>query len=205
MKTNILVFGDSITYGCADLELGGWVNRLRLDLDARFNYAIKVFNMGISDATTVEILGRFDSECGARHEQGNKTIIVFFIGINDAQTIKDASRVPIEGFEGNVRELISRSYQYTKDIVFVGLPRVDETQVKKWLAGRSKLYVMFYNDKIIKYDNIIQKICREQKVSYIKMCDLLQAEDLADGLHPNEKGHEKIFKRVLENLDTMIK
>lgn len=30
---DILIFGDSITYGAWDSEKGGWVNRLRLTLE----------------------------------------------------------------------------------------------------------------------------------------------------------------------------
>ncbi|MEA1963419.1 MAG: hypothetical protein U9M94_04270 [Patescibacteria group bacterium] len=35
---------------------------------------------------------------------------------------------------------------------------------------------------------------------FIEMFDLLNDEDLEDGLHPNSDGHEKMFKRVRDFL-----
>ena len=56
----ILVFGDSIAYGANDYELGGWVNRLRLDFDKKTDYEIEVFNLGRSGEISEEVLNRFD-------------------------------------------------------------------------------------------------------------------------------------------------
>ncbi len=40
----------------------------------------------------------------------------------------------------------------------------------------------------------------KEKVNYLKMPDLLDKEDLEDGLHPNSKGHQKLFLKVKDFL-----
>jgi lysophospholipase L1-like esterase len=56
----ICVFGDSITWGAYDPERGGWVNRLRNDLEKK---EIESYNLGISGDTTADLLKRFNSYC----------------------------------------------------------------------------------------------------------------------------------------------
>ncbi len=105
---NILVFGDSITYGAWDKEKGGWVNRLRLALenDDSNNY-YTIFNLGISGDVTESIKNRFDNECKIRFNKNDNTIIIFSIGISDTQNVKDEDRVSLETFRNNIITLIN--------------------------------------------------------------------------------------------------
>lgn len=55
----------------------------------------------------------------------------------------------------------------------------------------------FYsNDNIKKYDSAIKKTCVQNDIPFIQLIDLLEPGDLADGLHPNSRGHEKIFEKI---------
>ena len=66
-RNKILVFGDSITYGQRDLEMGGWVNRLKLALAHDDSItSCHVFNMGISGQNTTEVLERMERECAEK-------------------------------------------------------------------------------------------------------------------------------------------
>ena len=47
----------------------------------------------------------------------------------------------------------------------------------------------------------IKEICAKNNLLFIEMQDLLKDEDLEDGLHPNSKGHEKMFLRVKDFLE----
>ena len=49
---------------------------------------------------------------------------------------------------------------------------------------------------ILENDNILKELCDENKIKYIPMQDVLQKNDFIDGLHPNTKGHKKIFEQV---------
>ena len=80
----ILIFGDSITYGAWDTELGGWANRLRIAFDKE-NQDWNIYNLGVSGDTINDVLKRFDVECQAREPEK----LIFAIGINDAKVIID--------------------------------------------------------------------------------------------------------------------
>ena len=191
---NILVFGDSITYGAWDKEKSGWVNRLRLALenDNSNNY-YTIFNLGISGDVTEGIKDRFDNECKIRFNKNDNTIIIFSIGINDSQNIKDEDRVSLGTFRNNVISLINSAKKYTNNILFIGLTKVDESKVTLLPWDKDKCYL---NNKIIIFDKELKNICLENDVDYLYIYDLLEVEDLFDGLHPNNVGHQKICDKV---------
>ena len=191
---NILVFGDSITYGVKKKKKSGWVNRLRLALenDNSNNY-YTIFNLGISGDVTEGIKNRFDNECKIRFNKNDNTIIIFSIGINDSQNIKDEDRVLLGTFRNNVISLINSAKKYTNNILFIGLTKVDESKVTPLPWDKDKCYL---NNKIIIFDKELKNICLENNVDYLYIYDLLELEELFDGLHPNNVGHQKICDKV---------
>jgi len=62
---NILIFGDSITWGAYDPEQGGWATRLRNYFEAK-NHDVDVYNLGISDDITSGLLNRVEAEVKSR-------------------------------------------------------------------------------------------------------------------------------------------
>ena len=56
---------------------------------------------------------------------------------------------------------------------------------------------MYFNSTIEKYDTVLAKYCAINNVEYLKMFDVLDDSDLCDdGIHPNDNGHEKIYKAI---------
>ena len=203
MKFNIVIFGDSITYGAGDNEKGGWVNRLRLSLEnISSEDEYNVFNMGIDGNVTQEVKERFASDLKPRIIKDFKTVIVFAIGINDAQTFADKDRVSIKEFTDNIAWLIQEARKYTDDVMFIGLSRVDETKVKPLRFDTSKSYD---NAKISAYDKKLKNLCLNNGVFYLSMFDLLDDADLLDGIHPNSQGHKKYALRVEEAIISFVK
>ena len=177
---NILVFGDSITYGAWDKEKGGWVNRLRLALENDYsNNYYTIFNLGISGDVTENIKDRFDNECKIRFNKNDNTIIIFSIGINDTQNVKDEDRVSLETFRNNIITLINSAKKYTDNILFIGLTKVDESKVTP-----------------LPWDKELKNICLESNVDYLYIYDLLEGDELFDDLHPNNVGHQKNCDKV---------
>ncbi len=191
---NILVFGDSITYGAWDKEKGGWVNRLRLALENdNSNKYYTIFNLGISGDVTEGIKNRFDNECKIRFAKEDNTIIIFSIGINDTQNVKDEDRVSLETFRNNIIALINSAKKYTNNILFIGLTKVDESKVAPLPWDKDKCYL---NNKIIDFDKELKNICLENNIDYLYIYDLLEVDELFDGLHPNNVGHQKNCDKV---------
>ena len=193
--TQILIFGDSITYGAFDKK-GGWVERLKTALMEK---DILVYNLGVSGDTTIDLLDRFENETRARYD--NDTTLILEIGINDSYH----SDITPEMFENNIQELIKKAKKYSKKIVFLGLTPVDESKTNPLPWNKNAFYK---NNKIQKYDNIIKEVCKRNSIHFIEISNNFAKTDykilLHDGLHPNTKGHEKIFEIVSKDLNKLI-
>ncbi len=190
MERTICLFGDSITWGACDPEGGGWGARLRSYFETN-NIEVEVYNCGVSGDNTDDLLQRFKVEATAREPN----IIIFAIGINDSQYVnsKDNPTVPIDKFQNNLQELVNQAKDFTDKIIFIGLTKVDESKTMPIPWNKIKFYDM---DNVSKYNSVIRNFCQKNKLLFIDMLDLIQNEDLEDGLHPNPNGHKKMFEKI---------
>ncbi|OHA62828.1 MAG: hypothetical protein A3E07_03445 [Candidatus Wildermuthbacteria bacterium RIFCSPHIGHO2_12_FULL_45_9] len=195
---NILIFGDSITWGAYDPEQGGWATRLRNYFEAKDNDT-DVYNLGISGDTTADLLNRIEIEAKSREPN----LIIFAIGINDAQFIHSTNglRVSLDEFQQNLTKLLSIAKKFTGKIVFVGLTKVDESKTTPIPWNTNKSYT---NENIKRLDTVIEKFCEENKLKFISMDSVVGNGDLIDGLHPNTKWHIKIFNRIKSEVELII-
>ena len=196
---NICIFGDSITWGAYDPQNGGWVNRLK-------NYFEKqgedndVYNLGVSGDSTTDLFERIEIETKSREAN----LIIFAIGVNDAQFIHstNSNRISDGDFESNIKKLFEIAKEFTSKIIFIGLTPVDETKTKPIPWNTDKTYT---NERIKKFDQIIENFCLKNNLKFIPINDLLNNDDLIDGLHPNTQGHIKIFDRVKPEIEFVAK
>ena len=191
LKGNICVLGDSIVYGAWDEEKHGYVNRLREDLKEK-KQGENVQALGIPGETTAGLLKRLDSELTPR----TPDTIIIGIGINDTIYIKNKQQesINIKEFISNISKIIAIATTYTNNILMLGLTNVIEERTTPILWNDNEIY---FNDTIKKYDIALEDYCNMNKVQYLKLFDLLQQTDFFDdGIHPNEKGHEKIYKAI---------
>lgn len=194
---DIGIWGDSITYGSCDSEALGWVGRLRKTRGADQDYDA-TYNYGLCGDTSDNLLSRFSSEFDSNVY--GVEIIVFAIGLNDSSTSGDSNEflVPMERFQKNLRSLIAQAEDRNSKVVLVGLTNVDESRTVP-LPG-SSTQKKFLNENIRKYDNALREIATEAKIPFIGVFGLLDDADLADGLHPNAQGYEKLFSVIREEL-----
>lgn len=129
--------------------------------------------------------------------------IIFSIGVNDSQFIhsRNSIKTSENEFRNNIDKLIELAKKFTSKIIFVGLTPVDESKTTPipWDTNKS-----YRNDYIKKYDRIIQSTCKKNKLDFVEIFDELIKRDykklIEDGLHPNSKGHQKIFEIVKDFL-----
>ncbi len=192
---NILIFGDSITWGAYDPEQGGWATRLRNYFEEQ-DEDVDVYNLGISGDTTADLLERIEVEAKSREPN----LIVFAIGINDAQFIHSTNglRVSLDEFQQNLAKLLSTAKKFTDKAAFVGLTRVDESKTTPIPWNTDKSYT---NENIERLDNAIEKFCEDNKLKFIPMKSVVGNDDLIDGLHPNTAGHIKMFERMKSEIN----
>lgn len=196
--TNILVFGDSIVYGLYDKSMQGWVNRLK-NYYGNNHQHVCVYNLGIPAETTKDLLIRIESEIKCR--LASNTIILLAIGINDSQLVDNHNRTDIKSFTENVDTLISIARKYSSDVAYIGLTDVDDTRVKPASFNRHKSYD---NHRIALFNNSIMNTCVSNNIPFINLSGLLSKDDLADGIHPNDAGHNKIYRRIKEEIDSIF-
>jgi acyl-CoA thioesterase I len=199
-EKNIFVFGDSIVQGFWDSQ-GGWATRLKQYFDAQMvsapgfpqpDFYYMVFPLGISGDTTKDILDRFELE--AEKRMGWETaeeIFVFSVGSNDTAFFDLAES------ERNISEIIKRAKRISKKIAFLEECPVDEKMTRPVSWNKECFYE---NKKIVAFNKLLNKITKEEGVDVIKIFGewkkINYRKMLADGIHPNDKGHEYIFKRV---------
>jgi len=195
---NICIFGDSIAWGAYDPEHGGWATRLRNYLEKK-NRDIIVYNLSVSDDTTTDLLTQIEIEVKSREPN----IIIFAIGINDAQFIHSTKslRVSLDEFKNNLKKLHAIAKKFTDKIVFVGLTSVDESKTKPISWNNDVSYV---NENIKHFDGAMKKFCEENDVKFISMDGIINIADLDDGLHPNTEGHKKIFDKIKLEIENLL-
>lgn len=185
--STICIFGDSITWGAYDLEQGGWVARLKLYFDQKGGET-EIYNLGVSGNRVKDVLKRFQAEAQAR----NPDKILFAIGINDSPHLAYLFGTKLKDFESRLKELLDKAKKYTNDIIILGLTNVDES---------NKLHG-YKNEKIEKYDKKLKEIAQEQGLPFVDLFNILTVDEFEDSLHPNSKGHQKIFQKVKDVLET---
>jgi lysophospholipase L1-like esterase len=195
---NICIFGDSITWGADDPIGGGWADSLKDYCQKNFE-DVDVFNLGISGDTTTEMLKRFKIEASVR----NPDLIIFAIGINDSRYInsKENLKVNFEIFRENISKLSQSAKKFTKNIVFVGLTRVDESRT---MPLPEHLGEYFDNENIEKYDSFLSEYSLQEKFKYINMKSVVNIKNLPDGLHPDTKGHKDMFETILKSIKKFL-
>ena len=180
------VWGDSISYGAGDSAARGWVGRLRLELEKTSE--TEVYNFGICGDSTEDILKRFAIERDAVLPEA----VIFAVGTNDAKYPEGGSGtyVPLEKYQQNMRALVEEAKEHTEQIYLVGLTKADEEHMRK--SG-----TVFKNATTSEYNDYLRALASEEKVTFIDVFDLIDAAtDLADGLHPNAQGYEKLFQAI---------
>ena len=201
---NILIFGDSITYGAWDIE-GGWVARLRKFVDEKIfvdpNYYNLVVNLGISGNNSENILKRFEFEVQQRVKEERENVVIFAFGTNDSQIYQGKNRVSLEKFKDNLNELLKLSKKFSSKAIFIGLFPVDESRSDPIPWATEKSYL---NNEIKKYNEIINGFCKSNNLIFIDIFNRFINKNyqklLDDGVHPNTEGHKQMFEIIKDVL-----
>jgi len=205
----VLTFGDSITQGYWGVE-GGWVDKLRKHYDELQvqDFAIDqptIFNLGISADTSRNVLARARAETQARTRPNTSPIVIVQIGVNDSCTEPSGNMVPIEEYKANLEKITEMLQSISSKLIFVGLSACDEAKTTPVSWGD-----FHYTNKSIKaYEDQMKAVAEAAGLSFVPVFDefakAMQAKELlADGLHPNNEGHDVIFNIVRPRLLALI-
>lgn len=176
---NYLFLGDSIT----DFY----------DLD-KYYPDLPVVNSGISGNTTDDILG----DMKKRAYQYNPSKVFLLIGTNDLTHDKSNEEI-VEGVEKIIEGI--KENRPKAEIYLESIYPVNYSLSPKMVNVRK-------NDDIKEINKELKKYCKDNKITYIDMYDLLKDDDdnfdsiyTNDGLHPNDEGYEVITKEIKKYID----
>jgi acyl-CoA thioesterase I len=180
----VAVFGDSITWGAWDMELGGWVNRLRLRVDVpvvgREKRIVDLYNRGIGGDRVEHVMRRFPVEAAALEPDA----LVLAVGINDSSHGEIGTDLRV--FEDSYEKLLDLMSDVTSNLVVVGLTNVNEAREHG-----------FRNEHIAVYDEVVKSIADRRQLPHVDVFGMLTVNELEpDGLHPSAAGHEKLSRAV---------
>lgn len=168
---------------------------------------VEMFNLGISGDTARDVLKRMKYEAKSRRLYPEEEIIVIAIGMNDTMIYKGVDAVPPDLFRDELAQLTESARELTGKVLFVGLTAVDDAACNPWKYSSSgKCY---NNERIWQFEQAIRSFCKAEDLMDVKVFEKFKAQHekaglLADGLHPNDAGHELIAELVKPALDTLI-
>ena len=199
MNNNYIVIGDSITYGIGDFENGGWASLLKKyyvnkdDSKVCKNY---VHVAGFPGATSTNILNKIEYIFNSFKDEEFKNTVILSIGVNDTQECNGNNKTSIKDYQNNIQKIIDYLVKQGARLIIVGIARIEHDDKFYWKPNK-----YYSNQEIKEYDNVLRILSRNNHVEYIPMDDVLDKDNFIDGLHPNQKGHKKMFERVKEYLD----
>ena len=208
MNNNYIIIGDSITYGIGDFESGGWATMFK-------NYIVKKDNskecsnyvhvVGFPGATSTDILTKIDSILKSfKHEEFTNTVILS-IGVNDTQEFNGSQKNSIEQYKANIEKIAKCVMDNDCNMIILGLTRIESDEKFLWKPNKyydNEIITEYDRDLelILSYDAEPEKLCKNNRIKYIAMQDILQKADFIDGLHPNHNGHKKICNYIIESI-----
>ena len=179
-KESIVFLGDSITSRC--------------NLNKYFpNY--NVYNSGIAGNMTKDILGDMENRIFVY----NPTKVFILIGTNDLVY----SGLDNDGIKNNIEEIINKIYEKNSNIKIYleSIYPVNNSLNKEIVETRT-------NDNIKNLNNKIEKICDNNKCTYINMYDNLTDKNgnmkriyTVDGLHLNKIGYKVVASKLTKYLN----
>ena len=209
----IFVFGDSIAQGFYDTS-GGWVARIATILHQKSldnmlqgdeNSNFEVYNLGVSGDSTEGVLTRIKHEVEARRLYDQDELIIIAVGINDSILKADnRALMDVYQFQETYEKLIIEAQKLTSHVYCLGLTAVDEKLTSPWTG--SSIGKQWRNNSINLFEDSIKQSTERLSVQFIPIHDqfLSQLEAgetlLADGLHPNEAGHELLASVMIESV-----
>jgi len=174
----ILFLGDSLTEGLGVSKQSAYPNLVQNLIQRKLNKNIKAINAGVSGSTTNDGLSRLKWYLKRKPD-----IIFVALGANDGLRGLD-----LKQSQKNLEEIINYALKSEAKVLLAGM-LIPPNYGPKYSQDFKKMYENIqskYNLKFMPF--LLKDVAGVQKLNQ------------ADGIHPNEKGHEIIANEVYEFL-----
>lgn len=187
---NIVLYGDSIT-DFYNVE--------------KFYGDLPVINSGTSGFQTKDLLRLVEN----RVYIYNPTKVFIMIGTNDIAFTELTNEEIVENIKLLI-DMIKENRPKTK-IYIESIYPVNRNTEGNDIVSSSMVYIR-KNERIKEINKMIKEVCKDEKVEYINMYEILSDENgdlkldyTIDGLHMSENGYKVITKKLMEYIDPSTK
>lgn len=175
---HILILGDSLTEGIGLDEALTYPRILEKKLKER-KHNVVIINGGISGSTTASGLSRFKW-----HLKGKIDILALQLGANDGLRGLDLSVS-----KKNLLEIIKLAQEKKIKVLLLGI-LMPPNYGKKYVADFEKMYAQIASSQNLSFYKFILKDIAGNPLY-----------NLPDGIHPNERGHQKIADNLVDFME----
>ncbi|HAG52756.1 MAG TPA: hypothetical protein DCL21_03110 [Alphaproteobacteria bacterium] len=196
----IVCLGSSSVEGIGDRKGIGWAGRLNqyLQENSKIN-EYRVFNLGLKGDFLSGTISRYKTEVLKRRPH----LVIIFTGSNDCVThIKDGNAIKQPNIDVYTKQwdsfLTDLSQAEHKTLI------LGPTMVNESVMNYKGVDVTFKNSDLEEYNKALKDLCAQHKIQFLELFDLFNGklEELSfDFVHPNEKGYDLIFKRLITELE----
>lgn len=209
MSERLVCLGDSITEGIGDNRNLGWPGRLGIYLSAKYPDTWHINNLGVAGDTSFSLYQRFLSEVLYRTPQR----LIIAGGVND--TIRRfwpsgaASKVDIDQSRENWTFLLLQLKKAGIQTIFLSPLPVDEDKMPLIYLpfDNSDQGIRAYNSAISSYNSMLKKLVVQHGFPYLDLFEKWQSSEyktlLADGLHPNADGYDRLTKDITDYCESL--
>ena len=199
---NYIIIGDSITYGIGDFETGGYASMFKkyiVEKDDSLVCSNFVHIAGFPGATSRDILSRIDSILDGLKDEMFDNVVILSIGVNDVTYFDGDFKKSKEIYRNNMTNIIRKITDRGYELILLGLTRIELDDSGYYNNSNIEDYETDLKI-ILDNDDVLKELSKDNGIKYIEMKDILSKDDYIDGLHPNTKGHRKMFERIKDSL-----
>lgn len=184
-KKRIVCFGDSITYG-AQVNGKSWVWYLQQHQDNTPYTYINAGRSGRKTADKKELLPVLDKYPDA-------DMYVFFLGVNDLKNGNDAM---VDSCLHNMQWMIDQVRTIApKAKILLLSPSDINTKIMNEI-NKGKLYNENTRKSLKKLQQAYEQLARKNHCGFLSLLHVVPRLAYADGLHPNAKGQQALYKVI---------
>ena len=207
MSERFICIGDSITEGIGDAQAIGWVGRLNKYLSESKPETWHLNNLGLAGNTSLDVMHRIATEVIPRKPYR----LIVSAGINDVvldlKPTESGPRLGIYHTAYAFEQIIEYTKKFNFKTVILGLPPINEDKFpfiyKKINEDDNGFKIN--NADIEEREKLIQSICFRNNSHFVPIFShLIDSEYISfldDGLHPNTRGYELLFKIIKTKLN----
>lgn len=207
MKTKIVGFGDSLTYGYGVASKYVHIKRLQDALPQKYpSIEWELINSGANGDTTMDALSRLNRDVISH----NPDIVIILFGSNDSSFDEFQYKMP-ELFRKNLEKIVSEIKNHK-----TGSELNNGFSLPVLMTPPPVADIGFFayttNDRIIKYSNIIRETAKKFECPLFDFYNFVMEktngdfEDYLqfDGLHLRNSGYDLIFECTFQGICSLL-